>query len=80
MPATVLAPRGDAIRDFDGARAVISRLPRLGEAPSELTETGREVRGSFAVRVFHAAGQPEVPPAGAETAGPPRAPSEPSAA
>ncbi len=61
-PPTVLAPLGDAIRDFDGVRAVRARLPRLGRAPSELTEDGKEVRGSFAVRVFHSAGQPEVPP------------------
>jgi hypothetical protein len=62
VPPTVLAPLGDAIRDFDGVRAVRARLPRLGGAPSELTEVGKEVRGSFAVRVFHSAGQPEVPP------------------
>jgi len=60
VPATVLAPADDHIRDFNGARAVIARLPRLGEAPTDLTEHGKEVRGSFAVRVFHAFGQPEV--------------------
>ncbi len=40
VPSTVLAPLGDAIRDFDGVRAVRARLPRLGTAPSELTEVG----------------------------------------
>ena len=30
VPATVLAPLGDTIRDFDGVRAVRVRLPRLG--------------------------------------------------
>ena len=36
--------------DFNGASAIVARLPNLGFAPSMLTEKGFETRGSFTVR------------------------------
>eukprot|EP00802_Teleaulax_amphioxeia_P012320 Tamp_12362.p1 GENE.Tamp_12362~~Tamp_12362.p1 ORF type:complete len:529 (-),score=81.10 Tamp_12362:205-1791(-) len=58
-PATVLGPSPEK-PDFNGQSAVIARLPFLGNGPSELDEHQKEVRGSFAVRVFGASGQPEI--------------------
>jgi len=46
--------------DFDGQNAVIAHLPWLGNGPSQLDEYQKETRGSFAVRVFGASGQPEI--------------------
>jgi hypothetical protein len=58
-PDTVLAPAPEK-PDFNGQSAVIARLPRLGNGPSQLDEYQKETRGSFAVRVFGASGQPEI--------------------
>mmetsp|Transcript_14960 Transcript_14960/g.34437 ORF Transcript_14960/g.34437 Transcript_14960/m.34437 type:complete len:389 (-) Transcript_14960:61-1227(-) len=60
VPATVLAPPDDGVRDFNGQTAVIARLPRLGHGRTALDEVQKEARGSFAVRVFGASGQPEI--------------------
>jgi len=49
VPATVIAPVPGP-PDFNGASAVIARLPNIGFAPSMLTEKGFETRGSFTVR------------------------------
>jgi len=58
-PATVLAPEPEQ-PDFNGQTAVIARLPRLGSGPSQLDEYQKETRGTFAVRVVGATGQPEI--------------------
>ena len=42
MPATIVAPVPGP-PDFNGASAVIARLPNIGFAPSMLTEKGFEV-------------------------------------
>ncbi|EKX52583.1 hypothetical protein GUITHDRAFT_133642 [Guillardia theta CCMP2712] len=60
VPATVLAPPDDGVRDFNGQTAVIARLPNLGHGRTALDEFHKEARGSFAVRVFGASGQPEI--------------------
>jgi len=49
VPATIVAPVPGP-PDFNGASAVIARLPNIGFAPSMLTEKGFESRGSFTVR------------------------------
>jgi len=49
VPATVIAPVPGP-PDFNGASAIVARLPNLGFAPSMLTEKGFETRGSFTVR------------------------------
>jgi len=49
VPATVVAPVPGP-PDFNGASAVVARLPNIGFAPSALTEKGFETRGSFTVR------------------------------
>jgi len=49
VPATIVAPVPGP-PDFNGASAVIARLPNIGFAPSMLTEKGFETRGSFTVR------------------------------
>jgi len=49
VPATIVAPVPGP-PDFNGASAVIARLPNIGFAPSMLTEHGFESRGSFTVR------------------------------
>jgi len=49
VPATVVAPVPGP-PDFNGASAVVARLPNIGFAPSMLTEKGFETRGSFTVR------------------------------
>uniref|UniRef100_A0A7S1DH51 Uncharacterized protein n=1 Tax=Hemiselmis andersenii TaxID=464988 RepID=A0A7S1DH51_HEMAN len=49
VPATVVAPVPGP-PDFNGASAVVARLPNIGFAPSLLTEKGFETRGSFTVR------------------------------
>lgn len=49
VPATVVGPV-DGPPDFNGASAVVARLPNIGFAPSLLTEKGFETRGSFTVR------------------------------
>lgn len=60
VPPTVLAPPDDGIRDFDGSFAIKAHLPPLGHGRTELDDYQKEVRGSFAVRVFGAFGQPEI--------------------
>lgn len=73
VPATALGPSDSGVRDWDGREAVEARLPDLGwRAPSKLTETGLEMRGSFMVRVLDASGAPELlvaraGPSGGET-------------
>ncbi|EKX54035.1 hypothetical protein GUITHDRAFT_150128 [Guillardia theta CCMP2712] len=49
VPPTVVAPVPGP-PDFNGASAIIARLPNIGFAPSMLTEKGFETRGSFTVR------------------------------
>jgi hypothetical protein len=49
IPATIVAPVPGP-PDFNGASAVVARLPNIGFAPSMLTEKGFETRGSFTVR------------------------------
>ncbi len=49
VPATVVAPVPGP-PDWNGASAVVARLPNIGFAPSMLTEKGFETRGSFTVR------------------------------
>eukprot|EP00286_Rhodomonas_abbreviata_P009010 CAMPEP_0181315966 /NCGR_PEP_ID=MMETSP1101-20121128/15648_1 /TAXON_ID=46948 /ORGANISM="Rhodomonas abbreviata, Strain Caron Lab Isolate" /LENGTH=251 /DNA_ID=CAMNT_0023423191 /DNA_START=20 /DNA_END=775 /DNA_ORIENTATION=- len=49
VPATVVAPVPGP-PDFNGASAVVARLPNIGFAPSLLTEKGFETRGTFTVR------------------------------
>jgi len=49
VPATIVAPVPGP-PDFNGASAVVARLPNIGFAPSMLTEKGFETRGSFTVR------------------------------
>ena len=55
VPATVVAPVPGP-PDFNGASAVVARLPNIGFAPSMLTEKGFETRGSFTVRKSRAGG------------------------
>merc|ERR1719199_455458 len=55
VPATVIAPVPGP-PDFNGASAVVARLPNIGFAPSMLTEKGFETRGSFTVRKSRAGG------------------------
>lgn len=49
VPSTVVAPVPGP-PDFNGASAVVARLPNIGFAPSLLTEKGFETRGSFTIR------------------------------
>ena len=49
VPATIVAPVPGP-PDFNGASAVIARLPNIGFAPSMLEEKGFESRGTFTVR------------------------------
>mmetsp|Transcript_50838 Transcript_50838/g.158878 ORF Transcript_50838/g.158878 Transcript_50838/m.158878 type:complete len:170 (-) Transcript_50838:320-829(-) len=49
VPPTVVAPVPGP-PDFNGASAIVARLPNIGFAPSMLTEKGFETRGSFTVR------------------------------
>lgn len=49
IPSTIVAPV-PGVPDFNGASAVIARLPNLGFAPSLLEEKGVESRGTFTVR------------------------------
>jgi len=49
VPATIVAAVPGP-PDFNGASAVIARLPNIGFSPSMLTEHGFESRGSFTVR------------------------------
>jgi len=49
VPSTVVAPVPGP-PDFNGASAVVARLPNIGFAPSMLTEKGFETRGSFTIR------------------------------
>jgi hypothetical protein len=56
---TVLAPPPEQ-PDFNGQSAVIAHLPNAWRGPSQLDEYQKEARGSFAVRVYGASGQPEI--------------------
>ncbi len=49
VPATIVAPVPGP-PDFNGASAVVARLPNIGFAPSLLEEKGFESRGTFTVR------------------------------
>jgi hypothetical protein len=49
VPATIVAPVPGP-PDFNGASAVVARLPNIGFAPSMLEEKGFESRGTFTVR------------------------------
>lgn len=49
VPATIVGPVPGP-PDFNGASAVVARLPNIGFAPSLLTEKGFETRGTFTVR------------------------------
>eukprot|EP00960_Hanusia_phi_P041082 754824-Hanusia_phi.AAC.2 len=49
VPPTIVAPVPGP-PDFNGASAIVARLPNIGFAPSMLTEKGFETRGSFTVR------------------------------
>ncbi len=49
VPATIVAPVPGP-PDFNGASAVVARLPNVGFAPSMLEEKGFESRGTFTVR------------------------------
>jgi len=49
VPPTVLDPPPEPA-DWDGSVAIIGKMPPLGNAPSALTESGAETRGSITVR------------------------------
>mmetsp|Transcript_26936 Transcript_26936/g.70878 ORF Transcript_26936/g.70878 Transcript_26936/m.70878 type:complete len:196 (-) Transcript_26936:286-873(-) len=49
VPSTIVAPVPGP-PDFNGASAVVARLPNIGFAPSLLEEKGFETRGTFTVR------------------------------